>query len=201
MKPSKHALGEHAATRLEPGEPGGPSFVDDLQPVPVRTRWRGWSAERQREFLIVLAETGSISMACRQVAMTSRSAYRLRQRPDAAAFARAWDDALRIATTRLTTLAYERAVRGTLTETFDEHGVLVSQRRVPSDKLLMFLLGHLLPAGRPGERWPGLEALGEQRLADFPASLAALTDNDVAIVPYRSQDFLGDPPADPADDT
>jgi hypothetical protein len=201
MKPSKHALGERVESAARPRTTPEPSFVDDLEPVPVRPRWRGWSAERQRAFLIALAETGSISMACNQVAMTSRSAYRLRQRPDAAAFARAWDDALRIATTRLTTLAYERAVRGTLTETFDERGVLVSQRRAPSDKLLMFLLGHLLPAGRPGDRWPGLEALGEQRLADFPASLAALTDNDVAIVPYRNEDFLGDPPADPADVT
>lgn len=197
MKPGKHALGERATPAASPEPAPAPSFVDDLEPVTVRRRWRGWSAERQREFLIALAETGSISMACQQVAMTSRSAYRLRQRPDAAAFARAWDDALRIATTRLTTLAYERAIRGTLTEVFDDRGVLVSQRRVPSDKLLMFLLGHLLPAGRPGDRWPGLEALGEQRLADFPASLAALTDNDVPIVPIRNADFLGDPTGDP----
>ncbi|MBB4155181.1 hypothetical protein GGQ80_003099 [Sphingomonas jinjuensis] len=201
MKPSKHAIGERAEPAAQPRPATDPSFVDDLEPVPVRTRWRGWSAERQREFLIALAETGSISMACNQVKMTSRSAYRLRQRPDAAAFARAWDDALRIATTRLTTLAYERAVRGTLTETFDQFGNLTGQRRTPSDKLLMFLLGHLLPAGRPGDRWPGLQELGTARLADFPASLAALTDSDTEIVPYRAEDFYGDPPHDPADCT
>ena len=83
-------------------------------PVPVRVRADGWTAERQRTFLIVLAETGSVSAACQEAGVSSRSAYRLRARPDAEGFARTWDQALKIATVRLTTLAFERAMRGTV---------------------------------------------------------------------------------------
>ncbi|WP_019515809.1 hypothetical protein [Sphingomonas sp. Mn802worker] len=117
-------------------------------PVPVRVRADGWTAERQRTFLTVLAETGSVSAACQESGVSSRSAYRLRARPDAEGFARTWDQALKIATVRLTTLAFERATRGTVREVWKD-GTLVQTTREPSDRLLVFLLQHLLPAEGP----------------------------------------------------
>ena len=146
-------------------DPTGPAVADpkadpaaaaagfaDYTPVALRTRSDGWTAERQRTFLTVLAETGAISTACAKAGVSSRSAYRLRTHPDAAAFASGWDQALKLATVRLTTLAFERATRGTVREVW-RNGELVMQTRMPSDRLLMFLLQHLLPAGKPGDRW------------------------------------------------
>ena len=42
----------------------------------------------------MLADTGLVSLAAKEVGMTRMSAYRLRRAPYAAAFARAWDVAL-----------------------------------------------------------------------------------------------------------
>ena len=169
-------------------------------PVPVRVRHDGWTAERQRAFLTVLAETGSITHACIDAGVSSRSAYRLRARPDAAAFAEAWDQALKIATVRLTTLAFERATRGTVRE-YWRHGELVAQTRQPSDRLLVFLLQHLLPAGRQGERWTGFEALQDAARGGFPDALARLADHPVAMVPIDSRDFFPPAPGDQSEDS
>ena len=95
MKPARQAAGESAHRMAEPSaasEPLDPRVepanLADYRPVPqTRVRHDGWTAERQRTFLTVLAETGCISDACCLAGVSSRSAYRLRQRPDAAHFA------------------------------------------------------------------------------------------------------------------
>lgn len=63
-------------------------------PVPLRARADGWTPERQRAFLDALAATRSVDAAARATGMSRASAYRLRGRPDARAFAAAWDAAL-----------------------------------------------------------------------------------------------------------
>ena len=171
----------------------------DYTPVPLRTRSDGWTAVRQREFLTVLAETGSISTACVQAGVSSRSAYRLRTHPHAAAFADGWDQALKLATVRLTTLAFERATRGTVREIW-RGGELVMQTRAPSDRLLMFLLQHLLPAGKPGDRWGGFEAMTDAARTRFPATLDAVADHPVTMVPIESRDFFDTCPGDQDED-
>jgi hypothetical protein len=70
-------------------------------PVPVRSRSDGWVPWRQAEFIGVLAETGSVSTAAKYVGMARETAYRLRRKPGAESFARAWDIAMRIACDRL----------------------------------------------------------------------------------------------------
>jgi hypothetical protein len=127
-------------------DPAEPAQLADYRPVPIVRRHDGFTADRQRTFLTVLAETGSISDAARAAGISARSAYRLRQRPDAGAFADAWEQALRLATVRLTTLAYERAIKGTVREVWRDDQ-LVSATRTPSDKLLMFVLTQLLRGG------------------------------------------------------
>ena len=206
MKPARHAAGEpvrrladvaahepHALTDPTPPQP------DTLPVVPLRTRHDGWTAERQRTFLTVLAETGCISDACSLAGVSSRSAYRLRQRPDAAAFAAAWDQALRLATLRLTTIAYERAIKGTVRE-FWKDGERVGETRSPSDKLLTFLLGHLLPRQNGPSRLDAFDATLGQIRTGFPAALAELSDHPVELEPIVSRDFFSAPPGDPRED-
>ena len=121
-----------------------PANLADCRPVTGQRAPRRLDCQRQRIFLTVLAETGCISEACQHAGVLSRSSYRRRQRGDAAAFADAWDQALRRPTLRLTTIAFERAVKGTEREFWSE-GERVAETRSPSDKLLMFLLQPLLP--------------------------------------------------------
>ena len=78
--------------------------LDELPPAKTplgdsRKRLAGWSAERQRVFLVNLAETGSVHLASAAARLTARSAYRLRARSPA--FAAAWDTADQLAVGRL----------------------------------------------------------------------------------------------------
>ena len=59
--------------------------------TPVRLRYRedGWTPDRQRRYVSLLAATGHAGKAARGVGMTEQSAAKLRRRPDAASFARA----------------------------------------------------------------------------------------------------------------
>ena len=66
----------------------------------ARHRINGWTAERQRTFLAALADTGRVLVAAEAAGISPRSCYRLRRHPRGAAFARAWDDALRVARNR-----------------------------------------------------------------------------------------------------
>lgn len=80
-------------------------------PVPVKRRADGWTPVRQAEFIGVLAETGSVSAAAEFVGMARETAYRLRRKPGAEEFARAWDVAVAISGVR-PSVHPERAVSG-----------------------------------------------------------------------------------------
>jgi hypothetical protein len=140
-----------------------------------RKRLAGWSAERQRLFLCNLAETGSVHLASAAARLTARSAYRLRARSPA--FAAAWDTADQLAVGRLSALAFDRAINGR-TEQVWQSGELVAEKRVPSDRLLMWLLARLDPRrfAAPWElRKDGADPQDLAR-ASFPAQLDALSD-------------------------
>lgn len=84
-------------------------------PVPMtRARHDGWSADRQRRFIIALSETCSVNAAARAVGSTRTSAYRLRGRPGAESFAAAWDMALSAARAERFEILFERATAGVL---------------------------------------------------------------------------------------
>ncbi|MEP3226451.1 MAG: hypothetical protein ABJO01_10785 [Parasphingorhabdus sp.] len=57
-------------------------------------RHDGWSPDRQVVFLEALARTGNVRAAARYAGLSRESAYKLRRRADARAFARAWDAAI-----------------------------------------------------------------------------------------------------------
>lgn len=137
-----------------PPEPYDPK---DYRWVPVRRRPRydGWTEEKQRRFIEVLADTGLVSDAAKAVGMTRESAYKLRRSAHGAAFSRAWDAARHHAGSFLEDIAFERAIQGIEHNVYNEYGDVVCTRRVYNDRLLMFLVRHLKP-----ERY-GREAVGE----------------------------------------
>ena len=129
-----------APTDLPPAD-----LPPEFDPAPTRNRLAGWTADRQRTFIDILALTGSVGEASAAAGVSSRSAYRLRNRAGSAGFAQAWDLAQQMSATRLAALAFDRAINGRV-ERFYKDGELVMERRLPSDRLLTWLLTHLDPA-------------------------------------------------------
>jgi hypothetical protein len=123
-------------------EPVAATPFDGVELDDSRNRLAGWSAVRQRYFLANLAETGSVHLASATARLSARSAYRLRMRSPA--FAAAWDTAEQLAVGRLSALAFDRAIHGR-TEQVWHRGELMIEKRLPSDKLLMWLLARLDP--------------------------------------------------------
>lgn len=82
-------------------------------PVPsTSNRHDGWTAERQARFIVLLTQTGVVAFAARGIGMSHASAYKLRTRPGAESFARAWDIAVDMARDRIFEQACDRAVNG-----------------------------------------------------------------------------------------
>ena len=139
-----------------------------------RKRLAGWSAERQRLFLTVLAETGQVHLAAAAARLSVRSAQALRVRSPA--FNGGWRMAEQLAVGRLSPLAFDRSINGRIEQIYRD-GELIAERRVPSDKLLMWLLARLdpkrfaLPWEQRGDSDPQAEAA-----ANFNNVLDAITD-------------------------
>ncbi|HEY0148180.1 MAG TPA: hypothetical protein VGB70_04180 [Allosphingosinicella sp.] len=167
------------APGLEASTGSAPVAAMPFDGVPLedsRNRLAGWSAPRQRLFLNALAETGSVHLASAAARLSARSACRLRARNPA--FAAAWDTADQLAVGRLSALAFDRAINGR-TEQIWQEGRLVAEKRLPSDRLLMWLLARLDPRrfAAPYElRNDGAADPQAQARESFPALLGALTD-------------------------
>lgn len=121
-------------------------FPDDLaeddipfEPVRLRPRYDGWTAERQYDFIQALADTGCVDEACRRVGMSDTSAYALRSRPHGLSFRRAWDEALDCAIHRVEQRAIDRSVNGVARPVF-YRGEQVGEWRHYDERLVMFLL-------------------------------------------------------------
>jgi hypothetical protein len=160
-----------------PDEPPMPATpFDGVELKDSRKRLAGWSAERQRLFLCNLAETGSVHLAAAAARLSARSAYRLRARSPA--FAAGWDVADQLAVGRLSALAFDRAIHGRTEQVWHE-GNLVAEKRLPSDRLLMWLLARLDPRrfAAPWElRKDGAADPQAEARESFPALLDALPD-------------------------
>lgn len=101
---------------MENTTPPAPLLADTCLafiPVPLeRRRADGWTAETQANFIRALEAMGSVGKAARAVGMGRASAYRLRDRPDAASFAAAWDRAIATGRTHQFSIAMDRALNG-----------------------------------------------------------------------------------------
>jgi len=114
--------------------------VPPFLPVPVREHHNGWTPRRQADFLGYLAETGSVSAACKRVGKSREAAYKLRRRPDAESFAAAWDAALGAPARQLTDDDLEyRALRGLIRPVM-RAGRYVGVRQKPDNSALLRLI-------------------------------------------------------------
>jgi hypothetical protein len=156
--------------------PAAPSGTVAFAPQPSRKSVGGWSAVRQRLFIETLAETGSVHLSAKAAGLSARSAYALRVR--STPFAAAWDKAQQLAVGRLSALAFDRAIHGRIEQVYSD-GELVAEKRVPSDRLLMWLLARLDPNrfAFPWERQKDDNSNPQAEAQQaFPALLDALTD-------------------------
>ena len=171
--PVEHGVAPAAAPAAS-GLPAEP--FDGIALPDSRNRRAGWSADRQRLFLTSLAETGSVHVAAAGARLSARSAYALRAR--SVPFAQAWDTAEQLAVGRLSAIAFDRAIHGRIEQVWEE-GNLVVEKRLPSDRMLMWLLARLDPRrfAAPWElrRNGDADPQGAAR-ATFPALLADLGD-------------------------
>jgi len=187
-----HVRMARAAAGL-PEEPDDVPAADRVVPVAARLgggdgRGGGWTADRQRAFLGQLAETASVTHACRHVGLSKQSAYALRAREPNSVFALCWDVAVRMGKRRLWDEAIERAMAGRAVTVW-HRGEEVGTRQVHNDRLLMFLLAHEPPAAHPvldqrqlAELWPAMMAEVDAVLPPSltPDRLAAMAPDGVA---------------------
>jgi len=118
----------------------------DFEPVPLRYRTDGLSPEKQRVFVEALADTGVVREAAARAGVSEQAINRARRRADGRDFDRACEAAHLFGARRLRSIAFERAIEGSLKGHY-YHGELVSQERVYDNRLLVYLLGkigHLL---------------------------------------------------------
>lgn len=120
-----------------------------FKPAAVRARAGGWSPARQRGFVVRLALCGSVPHAARAVGLSRESAYRLRARPDAAGFARAWERALDMGRDATRDVALVRALQGEVRPVF-YRGRQVGERVRYDDRLTLELLRRAVPVREGG---------------------------------------------------
>jgi hypothetical protein len=164
------------------GAPPPPGDVLAFDPVPLRYRDDGLTPEKQRAYVEALADCGVAREAAARIGISERSINRLRRRTDARSFDRACAAAHRFGARHLRSVAYERAIEGTLKGHY-YHGERISEERVYDNRLLIYLLGkteHLddsadLESRDVCENWePCMEAL--ERGLPMPAGLGADDD-------------------------
>ncbi|KTE21020.1 hypothetical protein ATE67_06700 [Sphingopyxis sp. H050] len=101
---------------MEHSTPRAPLLAETrlaFAPVPQqRHRADGWTPETQANFIRALGAMGSVGKAAKAVGMGRASAYRLRERPDAASFAAAWDRAISMGRMHQYSIAMDRAING-----------------------------------------------------------------------------------------
>ncbi len=166
----------------------------DFEPAPTRNTQSGWTADRQRRFIDHLALTGSVGEAAAIAGVSSRSAYRLRNKAGAESFAMAWDAALSLAATRLAAIAFDRALHGR-SERIYRDGELVMERKMPSDYLLTWLLSRLDPLqfGSPtAKALPAADNPRERSRESLPRLTAALGDVPEDDCPAETAECIDD---------
>ncbi len=147
-------------------QPGDAADRLAFEPVPLRHRHDGLTPQKQREFVEALADCGVVREAAARIGISEQAINRVRRRPDARDFDRACEAAHMFGARRLRSIAWERAIEGTL-KCHYYRGELVGQERVYDNRLLIYLLGKTGPLLEPSpesravcEHWePCMDAL------------------------------------------
>ena len=135
---------EEAAYRAGLADPcrdgGGAPARFDFDPVATRYRHDGLTPAKQREYVEALADTGIARAAAARIGVSEQAVGRLRRRADARSFNLACDAAQRFGARRLHSIAWERAIEGTIRRHY-YHSELKGEERVYDNRLLIHLLG------------------------------------------------------------
>ena len=158
---------------LPAARPPGPagSVADVLHQR--RHRTGGWTPVKVAAFIEKLAETGSVTRAAAYVRLSTAAAYALRNHPDGAPFAAAWDDAVGARHEMLAEIALDR-VRDGVERLRWWKGECVGADRVFSDRLLMFMLDRTDPLRRGGGRASSEQAAAARARVDDAGALDRL---------------------------
>ena len=113
-----------------------PRDLTDFEPVPLRYRSAGLTPAKQREYVEALADTGVAREAAAWIGISEQAVNRVRRRADARAFDLACEAAHRIGARRLRSIAYERAIEGTVKRIY-YHGEVKSEEIVYDNRLLI----------------------------------------------------------------
>jgi hypothetical protein len=127
------------------------SFAPDLPPdlvftpVPRRkARSNGLTPERQRIFIAMLAQCGSVHTASKAVGCSTPALYHLRNSAGAESFATAWDRAVERGARRVLDVLVDHAING-VPEYIDKEGAIVAERRHFNTRAQMWIVAHYLP--------------------------------------------------------
>ncbi len=170
--------GRHAPDEPPPLDPS--SNLDTVETETRYYRHDGWTPAARASFLDMLAKSGIVTDACREVQRSSQAAYVLRNRD--ALFAAGWDAALSMSRARLADELYHRAINGTVDQIWKD-GEIVAERHRHDNRLSIAVLNRLdarcdraerigAPTQRIAAEWDFyLAALAEDRTADAQALL------------------------------
>ncbi|HEX8127459.1 MAG TPA: hypothetical protein VF548_17950 [Allosphingosinicella sp.] len=186
---SPEPASDDAASPFNPSVPNRRDLLD-FEPVPLRQRRDGLTPAKQREYVEALADCGVVREAAARVGISEAAINRARRRSDGRDFDRACEAAHMFGARRLRSIAFERAVEGTLKSHY-YRGELVGQERIFDNRLLIYLLG------RTGQRLePDPESL--QVCENWEASLDALEQGRPVTAP--TPPAPGDPEAEEEED-
>lgn len=124
--------------------PDGFSFAGALEGEDFEPSRRadGWTPDRQRLFLVTLAEGATVEAAAAKVGLSPQSAYSFRQRAAGAAFALGWHAALLLQRQKLADTLTSRAFDGQ-TDTLTRADGTSVQRHRHDNRLALALLSRL----------------------------------------------------------
>lgn len=173
-----------------------PPPLTDFDPVPLRYRRDGLTPQRQRDYVEALADTGVARAAAARIGVSEQAVARVRRRADARAFDLACEAAQRIGARRLRSIAWERAIEGTVKRHF-YHGELKGEEVVYDNRLLIYLLGRTAHLAEPPpetravlDDWDGWMEAIERGLPAPPAAAAESdADADADLEEEEEEDF------------
>jgi hypothetical protein len=168
-----------------PHHPAAPDTTGTA-PVPpqIDARHNGWTREKMKRFIELLAENGSVSQAAKQVGMARQSAYRLRARLIGQPFDLAWEAAFEFSLQQVAHEAVDRALNGVSIPIY-YMGEQVGERRAYSESGALNLM---MNADRIGRLHFARDAASRdwvdmvQRVGDGPI---VWTDEEMAHVKTR----------------
>ncbi len=111
--------------------------------VHSRPRANSITPDLQRTFVSHLAATGVVTSAARKIGRSMEALYKLKHKPGAEGFARAWDRAVQLGVERLEDTALARAIEGSERKLYRD-GELVGTERFHNEALVMFFLRNRL---------------------------------------------------------